>query len=272
MKTNSPSTRKKSSKFAKSYLNKRAGNWVASAIIVVVTCVTFLPVLENEFVDWDDYFNLVNNPHYRGLGWSQLRWMFTTFHLGPYQPLSWVTLGLDYLIWGMNPVGYHLTNLIFHAANAVFFYFVSRRLLAVAFSISDDQTSWQLEVSAAFTALIFAIHPLRVESVAWATERRDVLSGFFYLWTIYCYLRAVSIPEPRAHWHWVGIAVGMYALSLLSKATSITLPVVLVLLDIFPLRRLPIQPWLWFKPQFRNVLYEKLPFVVLATLFADLAL
>jgi tetratricopeptide (TPR) repeat protein len=272
MKTNNLRRSRKSSKASESVPKQRGTKWFEPAFIAIVTCVTFLPVFLNQFVDWDDYSNLVNNPRYRGLGWSQLRWMFTTFHLGPYQPLSWVTLGLDYLIWGMNPVGYHLTNLILHAANGVFFYFVSRRLLAVAFSMSDEEESWRLNSSAAFAALIFAVHPMRVESVAWATERRDVLSGFFYIGTIYSYLRAALAPEPSGRRHWLGIALAVYALSLLSKATSITLPVVLVLLDIFPLRRLPGRPWVWFNPPFRSVLYEKLPFLALAIVFAAVAL
>src|SRR5438132_1067667 len=98
--------------------------WLVPCFIALATFLTFFPALRNDFVGWDDDENLVSNPHYRGLGWSQIRWMFTTFHMGPYQLLSWMTLGLDYLIWGMNPVGYHLTNLILHVANAVFFYFI----------------------------------------------------------------------------------------------------------------------------------------------------
>ena len=271
MKTNSPATRNKSSESPNSVSSKPASSWAFPAIIFIVTWVIFLPVLRNEFVDWDDVFNLVNNPHYRGLGWNQLRWMFTTFHLGPYQPLSWMTYGLDYLIWGMNPTGYHLTNLILHAANGVFLYFVSRRLLAAAFSISDSG-SWQLDASAAFAALFFAIHPLRVESVAWATERRDVLSGFFYLGTIYFYVRAGLNRESKQRWRWLGFALIAYGLSLLSKATSITLPVVLILLDFFPLRRLALSPKTWLSPPYRNVLYEKLPFFILAIVFAVIAL
>src|SRR5258707_10299 len=210
--------------------------WLPPVAIALVTFWLFSPSLRNEFVDWDDYSNLVNNPHYRGLGWSQLRWMFTTFHLGPYQPLSWVTFGLDYLIWGMKPVGYHLTNLILHSANAVFFYFVSRRLLAVAFSISDDHGSWRLNVSAAFAAVTFAIHPLRVESVTWATERRDVLSGFFYIWTIYCYFRAVLVSEPSGYRRWLRMAVARYSFSLLCEANARTTPPILSLVCAFPLR------------------------------------
>src|SRR4029450_10803076 len=86
-------------------------------LVALVTLTAFIPALWNEFVGWDDYELLVTNLNYRGLGWDQLRWMFTTFHTGHYQPLSWMTFALDYLLWGMNPFGYHLTNLALHAAN-----------------------------------------------------------------------------------------------------------------------------------------------------------
>ena len=248
--------------------SKPAPDWVVPALVAVATCVTFLPVLWNEFVDWDDFDNLVNNPRYRGLGPDQLRWMFTTFHMGPYQPLSWMTYGLDYLIWGMNPTGYHLTNLILHAANGVFFYFIGRRLIALAQLIPGDERSWQLDVSAAFAALMFAIHPLRVESVAWATERRDVVSGFFFIATIYCYLRA---SEPGASRRWLGGALVAYVLSLLGKATAITLPVILLILDIYPLRRFTNGSRSWWAPAQRRVLLEKIPFAIPAVAFAVIA-
>ena len=103
----------------------------------------------------------------------------TTFYLGPYQPLSWMSYAFDYSVWGINPVGYHSTNVMFHTAIAAVFYLVSRCLLATGFSVSDETPSNWLNASAALGALVFSIHPLRVESVAWATERRDVLSGFF---------------------------------------------------------------------------------------------
>ena len=128
---------------------------------------------------------LVDNPYYRGLGWVQLRWMFSTFHAGHYQPLSWITLGLDYLLWGLDPFGYHLTNLILHAANTVIFYLVCRRLFTRIFVTAREAARWALDSSAALAALFFALHPLRVESVVWATERRDVLSGGFFLLAIF---------------------------------------------------------------------------------------
>ena len=99
-------------------------SWIA-CFVALVTFVTFLPALRNEFVNWDDYEVLVENFRYRGLGWEQLSWMFSTFHNGHYQPLSWMTFALDYLIWGMEPFGYHLTNLVLHAANAALVYLLA---------------------------------------------------------------------------------------------------------------------------------------------------
>jgi hypothetical protein len=150
-------------------------------LVALLTVVAFLPALSNDFVNWDDDRNLIDNPSHRGLGWTQLSWMFSTFHEGHYQPLSWLTFAIDYLTWGMNPAGYHLTNLVLHGANAVFFYFVARRLLFVAVPQARVADNWRLSVSAGFAALLFAVHPLRVESVAWATERRDTLSALFFL-------------------------------------------------------------------------------------------
>ena len=246
--------------------------WLAPLLVALATGAAFLPALSNDFVNWDDDKILTDNPYYRGLGWQQLSWMFTTFHMGHYQPLSWLSFAVDYSIWGMNPFGYHLTSLLLHGANAVLFYFVSRELLRAALSISTEAETWQSSVSAALSALLFAIHPLRVESVAWATERRDVLSGFFYLGTVYCYLQAASIQSFSARKRWLELALVGYTLSLLSKAIGITLPVVLLLLDIYPLKRLRVKPSDWLKPEFRAVLLEKIPFVVFAGGFAIAAL
>src|SRR4029079_5372695 len=244
--------------------------WIGPIVILTVTLLSFGPILRNQFVDWDDYENLISNTHYRGLGWPQLSWMFTTFHMGPYQPLSWVTLGLDYLIWGMNPTGYHLTSLLFHAANAVFFYFISLRMLEIVWPGTLSQTPWKLSASAAFAALFFSVHPLRVESVAWATERRDVVSGFFFLATVYCYLRANTNLDSQSR-GWFAAALTCYILSLLGKATAITLPIVLLILDIFPLRRLDGDPRTWWITPSREILREKLLFVLPAIPFALIA-
>ena len=228
-----------------------AAAWMVPAGIALVVIACFLPTLRNDFVLWDDDLNFTDNPSYRGLSWRQLRWMFTTVHGGHYQPLSWVTLGLDYTLWGMNPTGYHLTSLLLHAVNAVLVYYVVVALLRRAAVPASAG-------AAAVGALFFAIHPLRVESVAWASERRDVLAALFYLATVLAYLRmAGEEPSGRAR-RWYLVSLACFVLSLLSKAWGITLPVVLLALDVFPLRRAP-------------RLLEKVPYAALALGAAALA-
>lgn len=238
---------------------------LAPLFVAAVTFLVFLPALENGFVNWDDKKNLLDNPNFRGLGWVQLKWMFTTLHMGPYQPLSWMTFALDYLLWGMNPTGYHLTNLLLHTLNAVIFYFLAFRLLGLTFPKLLEEGEKSLYISAAFAGLLFAVHPLRVESVAWATERRDVLSGLFYLLTILWYLKACEAPADRVTQRpWRAFSVGAYLLSLLSKGIGLGLPFILIVIDIYPLRRLPTNPTQWFSPPFRKNLLEKTPFFILA--------
>src|SRR2546422_3298436 len=152
----------------------------------LVTFLVFLPALWNDFVEWDDQVTLTGNQEYRGLTWPHIRWMFTTVLLGHWIPLTWLTFGLDFVIWGMKPAGYHLTSLVIFAANASVFYVVALRLLRLAAGFTGSA----LRVSAVAATLFFAVHPLRAESVGWATERRDVLSGLFFLLTVLMYLKA----------------------------------------------------------------------------------
>ncbi len=248
---------------------KHAQKFMTPCIVTVLTFAAFLPALGNGFVDWDDDKNFLENPRYRGLGWTQLRWMFTAFHEGHYQPLSWLTLGADYVLWGMDPFGYHLTNLILHAANAALFYFLSLRLLSLTMSNSTLQDSLAVQVAAGFAALIFAIHPLRVESVAWVTERRDVLAAFFFLSTIICYLRASAAPETsQSRLRWLVASFVVYVFCLLSKAIGVIVPIVLLLIDAYPLRRLKGLRG----PAARRVWCEKVPFVLLAIIFGFIAI
>jgi Flp pilus assembly protein TadD len=212
---------------------------VVPLLVAALTFVAFAPALQNDFVAWDDDKNFLGNPHYRGLGATQLRWMWTTFHLGHYVPLSWMTLGLDHLIWGMNPLGYHLTNIVLHCANAVLVYFLARRLLSLAGAFATESSEGSRALPSAFAALVFAVHPLRVESVAWVTERRDVLSELFYLSTLLLYLRAIT--DPSRFWRSYSLAVAAFACALLSKATAVTLPAVLAIINVYPLKRLDVR-------------------------------
>ena len=240
------------------------GSWLVPVLIALVTFAAFLPALQNQFVSWDDDDNFMKNPDYRGLAWTHLRWMWTT-HLGHYIPLTWMTLGLDYLLWGMNPFGYHLTSLLLHAANAVIFFFIVRRILTRALP-SLSERGHALALSAGFAALVFAIHPLRVESVAWVTERRDVLSGFFYLLAILVYLRACEREERGRGWYWLAA----FVCALLSKSMVVNLPVVLLLLDVYPLRRLGGAIGRRSESA-RRVYVEKIPFVLLAVAASAIA-
>jgi len=237
--------------------------WAFPALIAALAIVAFLPAVHHEFLNWDDARNFVDNPAYRGLGAGQLRWMFTTFHMGHYIPLTWITFGLDYLLWGLNPAGYHLTNVLFHAATALAVYFLALRLTRLALA---DASEHDRRIGAALAALVFAIHPLRVESVAWVTERRDVVSGLFYALTVIAYLKAVDGAErARPTWYWA--SVGLFACGLLSKSIVVSLPVVLLALDVYPLRRLGGVRG-WRRPA---VWLEKLPYLVLGLVAAIVA-
>src|SRR5439155_281622 len=174
--------------------------WMIPAGVALVAVACFLPTLRNDFVLWDDDLNFTDNPRYRGLSWRHLRWMFTTVHGGHYQPLSWVTLGLDYLIWGLNPAGYHLTSILLHCVNSVLFYSVAQALLQWRLAAVPAE---RRALGAAVGALFFALHPLRVESVVWASERRDVLAGLFFLATVWAYVcMAAAERAGKAGWEW----------------------------------------------------------------------
>lgn len=221
--------------------------WAIPLVLSALAFVVLSPAIWNGFVEWDDQINLYENPDYRGLGTAHFRYFFTTVLMGHYIPLTWITFGLDYVLWGMNPMGYHLTSLILYAANAAVLYFVALRLLQKANTLAGGP----LRLGAVAATLFFTLHPLRAESVAWATERRDVLSGLFFFLTLIVYLRMCDARGARRRWL-LAAASGLYVLALVSKASVMVLPGMLILLDIYPLRRFS-----------RRSLLEKIPFAVL---------
>ena len=241
---------------------RAAIRWLPIAAVAVVTALVYARTLVNGFVDFDDQSNLIENPFFRGLAPSNLSWMFTDV-TGHYIPLTWLTFAIDHSLWGMEPAGYHLTNVLLHVANTVVFYGVVLELLRAA--RRKLPASGIEHVAAAAGAALFALHPLRVESVAWATERRDVLSGLFFLLAIRSYLRFHRHRETEgaapARGRFPFAALAWYVPSLLAKPVGMTLPLVLLLLDVYPLRRLgSIRDALG---RGRAVVIEKLPFVAL---------
>ena len=247
-------------------------------LIGVLSFFAYSAALDAEFVNYDDDRMLLTNPMYRGFSGHQLRWMFTTGFMGHFQPLTWLSLALDYTISGTDPSSYHRNNLILHALNAILFYLVVLHLLTVTrrgppplrreASFSEHPLSAHL--AAALAALFYAIHPLRVESVVWASERRDVLSTFFLLIAYLTYLRSVRAGEAslRSSKQYVASIVAL-ALSLLCKAWGMSFVVIVILLDIYPLQRLTAATWR--SPRARAIWWQKLPYLLLGLAAAALA-
>ena len=231
--------------------DKTRGTLLIGVLLTAVTLAAYWPVLQNDFVSYDDPDYVTENPHVlRGLSWSNVGWAFRTAHAGNWHPLTWLSHALDVQLHGLNTAWHHLTALLFHTANALLLLLWLQR------------TTGRLWCSAAVAAL-FALHPLHVESVAWVAERKDVLSTFFFLLTLLAYGRYARKSEGRNPKGRGGRDQGLrttdrrsritfrasrstlYALSLLffsfglmSKPMLVTVPFLLLLLDYWPLRRL----------------------------------
>jgi hypothetical protein len=206
--------------------------------VAILTTAAFLPTLSGSFLNWDDNVNFLENPAYRGLDLEHVRWAFTSVAFGHYIPLTRLTWSLNWVLGGMNPWGYHLGNVLLHAVNAALFYFVARRLLAAA--VADGAQAGRREpdpcAAAAVAALVFGLHPLRVEPVAWITGRPDLLCASFVLVTTWIYLRAVETDRP-ARRGLVWLASVTLGAALLSKGSALPFVGALFILDVYPLRR-----------------------------------
>lgn len=241
---------------------------LAPLVVFVAAFVAFWPALDGEFVSWDDNLNFgEQNPHYKGLGAENLEWMFTESHVGHWHPLTWVSLAIDYQLFGEDPGAFHRTSMLLHAGSAVLVYLLILRLLRLTALGRSTRSTLALSLPAAAGALLFALHPLRVESVAWATERRDVLSGFFLLLSVLAWLRMQDEGRPRRAWYLASLA--LFALSLLSKAWGVTLGAVLLLLDAWPLGRM--RPGEDGRRPVGRLILEKVPYLALGVACAGAA-
>ncbi len=222
--------------------------------LALITGLLYLPVAWHTFILEDDPEYIAENPMVNaGLSWAGLKWAFIGWHASNYHPLTWLSHQLDCQLFGLNAGAPHLVNVAFHAANAVLLFLLWRRLTGAL---------WP----AAVVAALFAWHPLHVESVAWASERKDVLSTFFGLLTLLAYARyvgesRVQSSRARVFYGWSLVA---FTLGLLAKPMLVTLPFVLLLLDYWPLQRLA-DPWRERANLLRLTL-EKWPFFLLTFL------
>lgn len=228
-------------------LEERLGRralFLIAVVLIVLTLVSYRHVTRNGFV-FDDGFYLVDNQHVQqGITADSVRWAFTAFYGANWQPLTWLSSMLDYALFGANPVGHHATNLIFHLASTVLLLVVLARITG---------SVWK----SAFVAAVFALHPLHVESVAWASERKDVLSAFFMLLTVWAWVGYTDRPSVRRY----ALAASAFALGLMSKPMLVSLPILLLLLDYWPLRRASIAGG---KLGFGRLLTEKMPLFALS--------
>ena len=212
--------------------------------LAVSTLLVFWQVRNFDFVNYDDPTYVTGNLNIQTITLQSVKWAFTTGYYGNWNPLTWFSYMLDWQLFGSNPAGFHLTNLFFHIANTLLLFLVLKQM---------TNTIWQ----SAFVAALFALHPLHVEAVAWVSCRKDILSTFFWILTMWAYLQYAKQPSI---WRYLLVLL-FFVMGIMAKPMLVTLPFVLLLLDYWPLER---------KISSR-LLLEKIPFIILAAAFSVIA-
>lgn len=213
--------------------------------IAALTLVVYWQVQCNQFLLWDDRAYIVENPHVRtGLSLENAIWAFRTANVSYWHPLAWLSHMLDCELYGLNPRGHHLNALLLHTLNSLLLFVVLQKMTGAL---------WK----SALVAAIFSVHPLRIESVAWVSERKDVLGTFFWMTTLLAY---IGYTRQKGRLHYL-LVLFSFGLVLMTKATLVTLPFVLLLLDYWPLGRGGVRS---SSTSLRRLLLEKLPLFLLA--------
>ncbi len=229
--------------------NKSRQTVLLTYLALALVCLfVYLPLRNNDFVNFDDDDYVYQNRHVQmGISVESLKWAFTTSQYSNWHPITWISHILDYELYQLNPAEHHWTNLILHIANTLLLFFLLKK---------TTSSLW----ASAFTAAAFAIHPLHVESVAWISERKDVLSTLFWMLTTIAYINYVKKPSFFRYF----TAVIAFAMGLMSKPMLVTLPFVLLLLDYWPLNRFEAANGkkFFFKTGLK-LFYEKIPFFLL---------
>ncbi len=221
-------------------------------LLAAATLAVYWPVIHCDFLNYDDPVYFTANPRVlTGLTSANVAWAFTTGHAGNWHPLTWLSLMVDAQCFGPGPAGPHFTNLLFHTANTVLLFLLLRRLTAA---------TWR----SALVAALFALHPLHVESVAWVSERKDVLSAFFGLLSLlaYAHYARAEISNRKSEIGTYTLALFFFALGLMSKPMLVTLPFLMLLLDFWPLKR--ISDFRFPISDLKCLLLEKIPFLALS--------
>lgn len=215
-------------------------------IALVITFIVLSPCLQNKFTNLDDTQYVVENSVIKELNVENLKTIFSEQFVGNYQPITMLSYMVEYKLWGLNPFGYHLMNLLFHLLGTLFVFLIIKKL-----SGND--------LIAFITSLLFGIHPLHVESVAWIAERKDVLYGFYFLWALYLYI--LHTKQEKQFSKYFLFSLILFVLALLSKAQAVVLPVGFFAVDFLMKRKFT-----------KKIILEKIPFFVLAVAFGLLAI
>ncbi len=253
----------------------------ATAVIAgTLTFLVFIRSVFNGFVNMDDPDYVLNNPLVKALDWNHIVAAFSSVHAGFWMPLTWISLAIDFRLWGLNPAGYHLTNVILHSINTGLVVLLADRLLRDERRLLRDErremkdegnpelstligsshrSSVQYSLIPLLAGLLWGLHPLRVESVAWVTERKDVLNGLLFLGSLLMYLSyarnsKIQHSSFRFRRDYI-LSLTLFIMSLLAKPVSVVLPVMLLVLDWCPLGRLR-------KGNVKWILLEKAPFLL----------
>lgn len=236
----------------------------------IICCLVYSRALSCSFVDFDDPFYVINNVYLRNLDRTLLDWAFTK-PLDFWIPLTFISLAIDYHFWALNPLGYHLTNVVLHAINTGLVVLIADALLrgSSAHDGTPSGSSCDYPALLLFAGLFFGIHPLRVESVAWVTERKDVLNGVFTFSSALMYLRYACLKDAGGDRRMIArrylLSIALFALSLMAKSSSVVMPVIFLMADYYPLQR------------FKNtgalrLVMEKAPYLVLSLLVSMITL
>ncbi|MGZ4961035.1 MAG: tetratricopeptide repeat protein [Limisphaerales bacterium] len=234
-------------------LTAQKRSWLICLALIGLIAAVYWPVRHFEFLLYDDTIYVSLNEHvHRGLSWSQVAWAFTTRECNMWHPLTWLSHLLDWQLFGNDAGKHHIAPVLFHIGSSIALFFAWKRMTG---------KPWV----SAFAATVFALHPLRVESVAWVAERKDVTTGFFSMLTLLAYAHYATTPatDRSRRWRMYGLTIVAFICGLMCKPMQVTWPAALLLLDFWPLKRFTISD-LRFTSAFRKVLLEKVPLIVLA--------
>lgn len=253
---------------------------VTALLASVPALLAYLPTLGNGFVNWDDNLYVYRNPFVQRLDATFLRRALFDFTADNWHPVTWLSHAVDCALWGLNPRGHHLSSLVLHAVNTFLVTVTIARLGRLpgwrAGDLADDAegaAGRPVLLASALAGLLFGLHPLHVESVAWVSERKDLLCAFFFLLALLAYAAYATAPGNRVptgprfpgNRHYLG-AIGLFALALMSKPMAVSLPAILLVLDYCPFRR--VRSW----KTLRAAALEKLPFFLLSLLASAVTL